>query len=168
MRLFRQKYKGKPYRKWTVEIVDHLGTRRKIQALPDKGASAALGHKLEKLVSYRTARRALDSELTEWLEGLPPRMMKRLADIGLIDGETSAASKPLMVATRERRKQSSHDAFNVTGGHLADFRQHMEARELNPQHIGQVISHCARLIDARRWAFPSDVSTDTAVQNNLI
>jgi integrase len=160
MRVFKQKYRGKAYRRWTVEFTDHLGTRRKIQAFADKGASAALGHKLEKLVSYRTARRALDAELTTWLEGLPAWRMKRLADIGLIDGETSAATKALMVATRERRKQSSHDAFNVTGGHLADFRRHMEARELNPQHIGQVISHCARLIDARRWAFPSDVSTD--------
>ena len=43
MRVFRQKTNGKAYRKWTVEIADHLGTRRKMQAFPDKGASTALG-----------------------------------------------------------------------------------------------------------------------------
>jgi hypothetical protein len=120
MRVFRQKQNGKAYRKWTVEIVDHLGTRRKMQAFPDKGASTALGHKLEKLVSYRTARRALDSELTEWIESLPPRMMKRLASIGLIDGETTAAAKPLMVATRKKRKPKG--SGRLTPASLAELK----------------------------------------------
>lgn len=166
MQLFRQKHNGKPHRKWTIQFTDHLGTRRKIAAFPDKAASAAMGHKLEKLVAFRAACRTPDQELSEWLESLPPRMMKRLSAIGLVDGESAAAAKPLMRATKGKGKQSSYLTFTITGGHLADFRCHMEARELKARHISQVISHCARLIDARRWAFPTDISTD-GIENYL-
>ena len=117
MRVFRQKQNGKAYRKWTVEIVDHLGTRRKMQAFPDKGASASLGHKLEKLVSYRTARRALDSELTEWLESLPPRMMKRLASIGLIgDRAKATATLPDFAQPMEAIKTGTADVDDTMPG----------------------------------------------------
>ena len=158
MRLFKQRRGGKPYKKWTLEIVDHLASRRKIQAFPDKGASESLGHTLEKLVAYKSAKRSPDADLTAWLESLPPRMMKRLFAIGLIDGATTAATKPLMVARKCKKKNSSHETFDVTGGHLHDYKQHMEARELTKKRINDVISGCAKIIDARHWTFPSDIT----------
>jgi len=38
MRVFKQKIKGKPYAKWTIEITDHLGVTRRFQAFTDKSA----------------------------------------------------------------------------------------------------------------------------------
>lgn len=160
MQIFRQKHNGKPNRKWTIQFTDHLGTRRKIAAFHDKAASVTFGNLIEKLVAYRAACRTPDQELVAWLESLPPRIMKRFAAIGLVDGESAAAAKPLMIATKRRKKQAPCPTFDVSGGHLADYRRHREARELGTRRTAQVISHCARMIDARRWAFPSDISTD--------
>ncbi|MBN2711530.1 MAG: tyrosine-type recombinase/integrase [Planctomycetes bacterium] len=160
MRIYKQKKPdGSSYKKWTIEVVDHLGTRRKFTGFPDKGASSTLGAKLEKLVSFRTAKRHLDADLVSWLESLPASMLKRLATIGLIDSETTAASKPLMVAKKEKRKLSSYDSFYVTGGHLLDYKQHMQSRELDKGHVRRKISYCSRFISTRRLVYPTDIST---------
>jgi len=104
MRIYKQRKGEKAYRKWTVEFFDHLQTRRKLQGFTDKDATAALGHKLEKLVAFRASRRALDAELSEWVEGLPPRMLKRLAAIGLLDEETTAPNDSVRQAAHGGEK----------------------------------------------------------------
>jgi len=160
MGVFKQKIKGKPYSKWTIEITDHLGVTRRFQAFTDKAASEELGRKLERLVAFKASRRTLDAELTSWLESCPPRIMRRLATLGLVDGQTSAAVKPLAVLKPHKSKHSSKESLLVTGGHLADYQSHLQNRELNSRYIQQAVSHCSQLIYVRNLSFISDITPE--------
>ena len=110
-------------------------------------------------LAFRTSGRTLDADLTAWLEGLAPPLMRRLAEIGLVDGATTAAAKPLMKAERRRSPQGV-EYLHVTGGHLADYRKHLEARERSAKHIRESVSRCARLIDAQGMVFLSDIGAE--------
>ena len=100
MRVFKQKYKArdgktKESAKWYVELRDHQETTRRIPAFTDKGLSAELGRKLEKLVSLRVLNDTPGPELARWLETIPSELRGRLSKIGLLDARTVAGGKPL-------------------------------------------------------------------------
>jgi site-specific recombinase XerD len=159
MRIYRETNRGKVAGCWTVSICDQHGKRRKFAGFADKTTTRELGRKLERLVAARVAGGGLDAKLAQWLEHVPPSLARRLASYGLIDAESAEAARPLMEARRKTQKWTHIVSFEVTGGHLADYMQHMRSRELAPQHISQVVSHCARFFNRRKLCFPRDLTT---------
>ncbi len=168
MILFRQRNKksGLLQSKWTVEIRDHLKLKRRFAAFKDKGASRSYGNQLERLVAFKSSNRALDTELISWLESLPDTTIKRLHTIGLIDNETSTATIPLMVAKKAQQKRTKGFSFVITGGHLADYRSHLESKELANRYIKQTIAHIARIIDSCTFTFATDINT-TSIEHYI-
>src|SRR5262245_15249498 len=101
MRVFRQRYKGrdgatKQSAKWYVEIKDHNGCSQRVAGFTDKGQTAELGRRLEKLVAVRVMRDTPDPDLSAWLECLPAELRERLLEIGLLDSRSAANCKPLI------------------------------------------------------------------------
>lgn len=159
-RVYRRNIGGKPYRNWTIELRDHLGTVRRFTGYHDKRASDELAAKLERLVAYRAARRTLDGDLTQWLEGISPTLMTRLAGIGLVDGQTQAGAKPLAVVSKIKMKQFRGDLIVVNAGHLLDYQNHLQNRELNPRYIRQAVAHIVKLIQSQRMTFAHDITPE--------
>src|SRR3989304_8918388 len=100
MRVFRATYKDrkgqrKQAAKWYVEFRDPLDRFRRLPAFTDKKQSEELGRKLEKLVACRANRESLDTSMGRWLESAPSRIRKKLAEIGLLEGQTASAGKLL-------------------------------------------------------------------------
>ena len=160
MSIYKPKNKdGSLYQKWYVEIIDHLGTVRRFSGFKNKGATKTLENNLEKLISYRASGRAFDPELTAWIETLNPRFIDRLCKIDLIGGETVAALKPLMISQRIKPKRSSKVTYNISGGHLADYRAHLESCERCRAHIVDTTNICAKFFDAQKLVFVSEITS---------
>ena len=101
MRVFKTTYRERQgvtqeSSKWYVEFRDHAETIRRLPAFTSKQASEAFGQNLEKLISYHRATGGLtDPVLQQWLSQIPQSARERLVEIGLLDGERAAVSKPL-------------------------------------------------------------------------
>ncbi len=139
---------------------DHLGKRRNIPGFSDKGATKSLERMIEKLVSHRVSNKPFDQKLMSWIESLAPRFIKKFISIGLIDSHTSAVIKPLMIAKKIKRKHSGKNivVFNVESGHLADYRNNLEAEERTKDHIRESINHIARLFDSQNVLYTTDIT----------
>lgn len=79
---------------WYLE----LRIRGKVHRVPgfsDKGATLALGKKLERLAELRESGGREDAELSRWVENLEAPMRARLVRIGLLDNRRLAAARKL-------------------------------------------------------------------------
>ena len=101
MRTFQSTYRDKKTgetrrtKKWCVELRDHNRDVRRLPGFRDRKQTEAIGRKLEQLVATKLSGEAPDAAMTRWLETVPEKLRKRLAEIGLIDPRRAAASKPL-------------------------------------------------------------------------
>ncbi len=154
-----KKADGTLYINYYVCYVDHLGIRRKLSGFKDKNATQSLGRMLEKLVSYKSSNRPFDQELISWIESINPRFIKNFIEIGLIDYQTSAVIKPLMIAKRVKRKHAGKDIliFEVSEGHLADYMSYLEAEGRTKDHIRESINHNARFFDSQRILYSTGI-----------
>ena len=159
MRIYREKRDGKYADNWSIMLRDHTGVRRKFAAFRDKDATRTFGGKLEKLIDFRRAGRQLDNDLTEWLGSLPTKIISRLATHNVVDRFENHTLKPLMIAQSITPKFSKYETLEVTSGHLADYRRHLEAKERNSHHIHDTITNCAKIIRNRGWTCAGEVST---------
>lgn len=97
MRVFKPKYRNRqnalrPTRAWYVQ----LSVRGKVHRIPgftDKGATAALGKKLERLAELRASGSAPDPELLRWIESLELSNQKRLLKMGLLEPRRLAGAR---------------------------------------------------------------------------
>lgn len=151
---------GRLYKKYYVFYIDHLGKKRNIPGFTDKSATKSLERMIEKLVSYRVSNKPFDQELMSCIESLKPRLIKKFAEIGLIDFQTSAVIKPLMVAKKIHRKHSGKDilVFRIENGHLADYQAYLVAAELTRDHIRESTNHIARFIDSQNVFYSTDIN----------
>jgi len=143
MRIFKANYRDRKGRKresakWYVEFTDHLQTVRRLAGFTDRKATEGLGHKLERLVSYRAAKQPLDVELTHWVEAIRPRMREKLSAIGLLDSRRAAASKSLLA-------------------HLADFERALRARAVTEQHVRLTVARVRTILKGCSFKFWSDI-----------
>ena len=79
-RIFKQKHKGKPHRRWTVEYRDHTGRVRRKAAYGDKDASLQLLAELERDTERRKAglvdhyaehrKRPLTGHIDDWRQSI--------------------------------------------------------------------------------------------------
>jgi len=131
-----------------VEVRDHLQTVRRFPAFEDKGQSRAFGAKIEKLVSFRRSGKSLDEDLIEWLKLQPAKLLRRLNDIGVIDGRLIGAMKPL-------------------ADHVRDYELSLKAKGDTPQQIRQVMARLRCVLKDGRCQRWSDL-TATKVEKALV
>jgi len=132
MRVFRATYRdraGRPREsaKWYCEFKDAFGVTRRLPAFTDRRASEQLGRRLEQLAACRASGAALDMELTRWLEGIPPSMRDKLADVGLLAPEFAGAAKSL-------------------SEHLDEFAAFLKGRAVTPKHSALVVGRVRRVL----------------------
>jgi len=143
MRVFKPTRKDKsgrqkPYAKWYVEFRDHAETIRRIPAFTDKKQSEELGRKLEKLVACRANGESPDTTLGRWLESVPARIRDKLAKIGLLEGRTVAAGKPLLE-------------------HVRDFEAALSTKGHCDKHVRQVVNEVTRVVTECGFGRISDI-----------
>ncbi len=134
-RLFRPTYKdprGKKHEvaKWWIEIRDHLRTVRRFPGLSEKAATKGIARQIIRLVACRLTGEQPGPDLTRWLEQVPPNLLSRFAEIGLLDGSRAAGMKPL----RE---------------HLADFYRALLNKGDTIRHARQVVIRAGKVLDGR-------------------
>ena len=100
MRVYRPTYPDRGGRtreaaRWAVEFRDANGKPRRIVAYRDKGASAELGHKLDRIVELVGVGKELPADLARWVEELSPGRRATLAKMGVLDARRMAASRAL-------------------------------------------------------------------------
>ena len=150
MRVFRptrkdRAGKSQPYAKWYVEFRDHLETIRRLPGFTDKRQTEALGRNVEKLVASKANGGAPDKSLAEWLESMPLRIRKKLADVGLLDRERMAAGKPLTE-------------------HLDDFEKSLLAKGNTEKHARLVANRTRKLMTGCRFSQWSEISASRVEQ----
>ena len=101
MRVYKATYKdrdGKQRKsaKWYLDFADHNRLRHKIPAFADKRLSEALGRNIESLVNCRIAGLEPDIKLNQWIETLPDSLLKKFVSWGLMDGQRTEITKPLI------------------------------------------------------------------------
>ncbi|MEI8019554.1 MAG: site-specific integrase, partial [Schlesneria sp.] len=144
MRVFRQQYtdrngKTKESAKWYVEIRDHHESIKRVPGFTDKTATTELGRKLTRLVSARIAHDPPSAELIRWLEGLPNKLRARIAELGLVDAQSSVTGKTL-------------------SQHLEDFEKNLKDRNRTPAYRQLVKTRIQSILDDCGFRQLSDIS----------
>jgi len=142
MRLFKPTYKDKKGKtkkvsKWWIELRDHNEIVRRFAGFPDKTATEALGQQIQRLISYKVAGLPPDPQLVHWLEQVPVKLRQRFAEIGLLQADRVAASRPLLE-------------------HIADFEKAMLSRATE-KHALQISSTLRRIAAGCGFDFWSDI-----------
>jgi len=151
MRLFKPRYRDKKtgktrtVGKWWIELRDHLQIVRRFPAFKDKAQSAALGRRIERLAVCRGSGEPPGRELAEWLERVPPKLLARFVEIGLLDSTRAAGRKPLEQ-------------------HLLDFRNSLLAKGNTAMHVQTVVSRAKRIVTQCRFRTWSDIRADEVEQ----
>ena len=127
--------------RWQVEIIDHLGTVRRLAGFESESLTRELERNLNRLVRCAQHRELPPPELNEWLRVLPRRIKSRLLKWGLLDARRDANTSPIK-------------------DHLETFKTHLKAKGNTGDHVNLVHSRVERIIDgtrAKRW---SDITED--------
>lgn len=125
-----------------VSFKDHTGVFRRLRGHPvslGKARTAALGLKLEALVSCRANHDLLSIELQEWIETMPPPLREQLAGWDIIDARRLTGAKPLT-------------------DHLADWAGALKAKGNSEAHVDLVVGRAKRVIEGCEFKFWSDLS----------
>lgn len=152
MRVFQTTYRDRACvthktQRWYVEIPDPWQRRRcwRIPGFTDRKQTEALGRNIEKLTRAKFARETLDSEMTKWVEGLPPRLTEVLGRIGLLDAVKSGALRPLI-----EHLEGTADA--------PGFKQALEGKGATAGHVALTVGRAKSVIEGCGFKFWSDVS----------
>lgn len=104
------------------------------------------------------AGRALDESLLTFINAQPLTIRTKLAEWGLLDKQQVAAGVLLATVTR-KKAPGGKESITVTGGHLLDYKASLDAQQLAPMHILQVVNQCVRLCEGARFRYPADVDS---------
>lgn len=80
---------------WYVRFMDHRHIQRMVSGYSDKRVSAALGDRLDRLVTLRMAGEPPDMTLTEWLDDCPMQLQKKLVKWDILPPERMNIGKQL-------------------------------------------------------------------------
>ena len=145
MRLFKPSYRDKKtgeqrqVKKWWIELRDHREIVRRFPAFVDKGRSHVFGLQIEKLIERRMGNQQPDADLSQWLERVPPKLAERFVQIGLLDSSRAAGGKALAQL-------------------LADFLQHLRAKERTAKYVGENESMLTRIFEGCGFRVFSDIA----------
>ena len=151
-RVFRSSYTDRKGRKrtapsWYVELRDHRDVVRRFAAFTDKRASQELGRKLEDLVALRVAGERPSVELARWLEGLPPKLLTRLAKLDLIKPGRVLAAQPLKELVER-------------------FAESLRSQDRTEKHVQHVVRHVTQVAQACGFGSWSDIEPG-AIERHL-
>lgn len=141
MRVYRSRYTDEDGNRretsaWYIDFKDHTGQRRRMAAFENKKASEEFARRVEQLVECLVAGRRPDTDMSRWLESVPPALRERLAEMGLLDQATVAANKPLVA-------------------HVEDWRQSLLAKGTGKKRARQVSRRTEKLLEQsgiKLWA----------------
>ncbi len=133
MRAFRPTFKARDgstrtARRWAVEVKDRGGILRRLAAFTDRGASEALGRRLEQLAARGEVREAPDRELSLWVSGLSAKMREKLARFGFLDVRAVEGAKAL-------------------SAHVAAFVSYLESKRVGARHLEAVKQNLERMFE---------------------
>jgi len=143
VRTFRATYRdrqgqSKESARWYVEFRDHRERLRRLPAFSGRAESEELGRRIEDLVSAKGSGGRLGRDLARFVEGLPHRTRKRLAQIGLLDARDLAGSRQLLDL-------------------LAEYVEALQARKRSPQYVSFVRSTVERVCRGAGFVYWTDL-----------
>ncbi len=150
MRAFQSSYKDKRGRTrrtltWYVEFTDHLEVTRRVSGFRDRKATESLGRRIEQLVWCKVGREPLPPELSRWIEGLTPKIRKRLATLDLLSAGKVAAMSSLL-----EHISGSDDA--------PGWRQYLKAKGNTAAYVDKTVGQVERVFGACGFINWSDLS----------
>ena len=125
---------------WVIEFTDHAEVKRRVgSGMQDKRQGLALGRQVMRLVGCKVSGEQPDAALTRWIEGLPRKLLERLAAIDLLDRRHLAASNPL-------------------AEHVRDWRAALLAKGVTARHADLVAGRVKRVFDGCGFTYWSNLS----------
>jgi len=133
-------------KRWSIELVDHLGTTRQITTgQRDKKTAEAIGRNIERLVRCRVSGEPLDPMTSKWLEGVSPKLRTALVKFGLLDAIRMAALRPL--------------TEHVLGtADTPGWKQYLASKGNTPVHVNQHPKTVLRAFSGTGAVYWSDLS----------
>lgn len=139
MRIYKRNPKAKA---WTCEVKDHTDTVRKIATgTVDKGSATEIGRRVSRLVEFRRAGLQPDAGLQAWINTQPPKMIRRLSELDILD------------RGQEQQTRTLHD-------HLGDYQAHLTAKANTAQHIFETVSKIRRILSECRYRKHGEITRD--------
>ena len=133
--------------KWYAVFVDWSEALRRLPLLEDKKASAELARKINRLNSIRAGGDVMTTDLTRYVETMPPGIRSKLAEWGILSAARVAAGKPL-------------------AEHLMDWKRALLAKGNTNRHAELVTSRTRKAFDACGFKMWSDISA-SKLQSHL-
>jgi len=92
MQIYRQVYHGKESKKYTIDLLDHKGIRRRFPGVADQDLSNSMGVSIQKLIRAHDANESPDTTTLYWVSKMPSTLRNRLIEIGLLDAKRAGKS----------------------------------------------------------------------------
>lgn len=142
MRVFKATYTGRRGGKRTARrlyVEFRQGERvRRLPGFTDKGATEAMGRKVERLAELREAGEPLPLDLVRFVEVLPARMRATLARWGVLDPRTVASAQPL-------------------AEHVVAFEESLRSRERSEDHVSLTVARVKAVLEGTGATMPTDL-----------
>lgn len=91
-------YKADPRRRtWQLEFRDHRGRKRRLSSRTrDRATVLSVGHRIERLIGYRTRGEPVPADLVQWVHACHPAISDKLLAWGIVEGRKAQTGKPLV------------------------------------------------------------------------
>ena len=144
--------------KWNIYFIDHLQIERRLSGTPDKSTTEYIAKNIIAIVNQKICSQQLTQELRTFIESQPKKLREQLSDWGILDANTNSSFEPLIICTKIKANHSKSMKYDVTGGHVYDWRLSIEANERSPQHVNESIQKVAMVISDCGFITPSDIN----------
>jgi hypothetical protein len=171
MNLFHQTYKDRKGKtrqsaNWYFDLTDHSGIVRRFPGFTDKGATAELRRRIQKLIECCVAGASLDAEMAKWLETIPTDLRCRLLKYGLIDPQSVASAKPLLcpVCKSSGRRSDSAEPCGCNGEHLSAFRASLLHKGTTTEHADLITARVRNILEGCEFTHYGEISASRAME----
>lgn len=155
MRVYKPKFRDRDTgeqretQKWYVDFKDHLDVRHRIptERCRTQEQAEKFGKMVEGLVTAKMYGDQFSPELRAWLHGQPKSTLRKLVEIGVVDGEIAAATIPM-----EK--------------HIKDFESWLKTTRArhgfkrNQTYISVTLSQLRRIINGCGFVFWNDIKKE--------
>jgi len=121
-------------RKWYLEFRDHIGIVRRLAGYDDKRMTEKLAEYVQELVNCRAVGVSPDVKVGQWLESVSVRILAKLVEWGLVDGERMETTKPL-------------------ADHIDDYSRVLGNRQRSRDYAVRVPNRLRKIVQACRFVY---------------
>lgn len=143
---------------YIIYFNDHLQIKRRLPATTDKSTSEYIANNIIAIVNSKASNQPLAPELRNFIESQPKTLREKLLNWGILDANINSNFEALMVFKKVKRLRSIKTVFEVTGGHLFAWRNHMQACEIKSGYIKEKITSVAKVIDGCGFITPNEIN----------